>query len=186
MMRRMPIEPDDKDWTWVVDEACPECSFDASTYPATDVPAGIRANAARWRPLLQHPSVAQRPRGDRWSALEYACHVRDVLRIYDERLARMLTEDDPLFQNWDQDASAVEDRYAEQDPTTVAAELESAAQRVAASFEAVAGEQWRRPGRRSDGARFTVDTFARYFLHDPIHHVWDVEQGYAHLEAPPA
>jgi hypothetical protein len=33
-----------------------------------------------------------RPSDDRWSALEYACHVRDVFRLYDERLEMMLTE----------------------------------------------------------------------------------------------
>jgi hypothetical protein len=28
--------------------------------------------------------------------------------------------------------------------------------------------------RRSDGARFTVASFARYMVHDPIHHLYDV------------
>ena len=27
--------------------------------------------------------MRQRPRADRWSPLEYACHIRDVFRIYD-------------------------------------------------------------------------------------------------------
>jgi hypothetical protein len=27
---------------------------------------------------------------------------------------------------------------------------------------------------RSDGATFTVETFARYFIHDPVHHFYDV------------
>ena len=31
-----------------------------------------------------------------------------------------------------------------------------------------------RTGRRSDGAHFTVETFARYFIHDPVHHLYDV------------
>ena len=26
----MPIVPDDKDWTWVLERPCPECGFDAS------------------------------------------------------------------------------------------------------------------------------------------------------------
>ena len=68
------IIPDDKNWTWVLERACPECGFDASTFPAT----------------------------------------------------------------------------------------------------AVAAQVWGRTGIRSDGAAFTVDTFARYFLHDPVHHLWDV------------
>lgn len=43
-------------------------------------------------------------------------------------------------------------------------------------FEALREDQWLRTGRRSDGASFTVESFARYFVHDPIHHVHDVEQ----------
>ncbi len=86
----------------------------------------------------------------------------------------MLTQVDPEFENWDQDATAVEDRYSEDDPTEVAAELSTAAETLAAHFDAVRGDQWQRTGRRSDGARFTVDSFARYFLHDVLHHLHDV------------
>ena len=68
----------------------------------------------------------------------------------------------------------VADRYHEQDPAIVAGELASAAGGIAASFAAVEGDQWDRVGRRSDGAVFTVRSFARYFVHDPIHHLWDV------------
>lgn len=174
----MPIVPDDKDWTWVLERPCPECGFDASTQPSTAVADGLRDNAAAWRPLLDHPDAARRPSDDRWSALEYACHVRDVFRLYDERLALMLHEDDPTFANWDQDRTAVEDRYANQDRAVVVGDLEAAGGRLADSFAAISGDQWERTGNRSDGARFTVDTFARYLLHDPVHHLWDVEQGY--------
>ena len=65
----------------------------------------------------------QRPRPDVWSPLEYACHVRDVFRLFDQRLGLMLAEDDPQFANWDQDDTAVDDRYGEQDPAVVAGEL---------------------------------------------------------------
>ena len=30
---------------------------------------------------------------------------------------------------------------------------------------------------RSDGVAFTVVSFARYFLHDPVHHLDDVRRG---------
>ncbi|HEY8526318.1 MAG TPA: DinB family protein [Acidimicrobiales bacterium] len=179
----MTIEPDTKDWTWVVDRRCDECGFDASSIPATAVAGLIRDNVAVWRPLLDHPAVAERPSPDRWSALEYACHVRDVYRIYDERLALMLTEDDPAFPNWDQDASAIEERYDEQDPHVVAAAIAATGEALAASFERVPPDAWGRTGTRSDGARFTVDTFARYMIHDPVHHVHDVRQGYARIAA---
>jgi hypothetical protein len=178
----MPIVPDTKDWTWVLDRRCPECGFEGSTLPAAAVASLIRKNAAVWEQILKRPdNLTQRPSDDRWSGLEYACHVRDVFRLYDERLHLMLDEDDPTFPNWDQDETAVEQRYNEQDPATVSRQLVEAAGTLADSFGGLRDDQWDRTGTRSDGARFTVDSFARYMVHDPIHHVWDVEQGFDRL-----
>ena len=170
----MTIVPDTKDWTWVLQRRCPECGFNTNGFPVEAVPGMIRANAASWRNVLAKPRARDRPDPGTWSPLEYGCHVRDVFRRFDQRLELMLTQDDPLFPNWDQDATAVAARYADQDPAQVSDELRQAAQAIAASFTAVTGEAWQRTGRRSDGAAFTVTTFARYFMHDPVHHLWDV------------
>jgi len=168
----MAITPDTKNWTWVLEKPCPECGFDASTFEATDVADMIRANAASWPAVLERDDVRERPDESTWSKLEYAAHVRDVFRIYLYRLGLMLAEDDPLFPNWDQDATAVEERYNEQSPEVVSAELVADAAALADAFDTVA--DWGRPGRRSDGVSFTIETFAKYFIHDPIHHLWDV------------
>ena len=153
---------------------CPECGLDTQSFAREEIPALIRANAAGWQAPLAAADAVERPQPDRWSALEYGCHVRDVFRIYEYRLGLMLTEDDPFYPNWDQDETAVADDYESQDPAVVAGELVSAADSVAGRFAAVSGDQWLRPGRRSDGASFTVETFGRYFMHDPIHHLYDV------------
>lgn len=169
------ITPDTKDWTWVLDTECPECGFDARTIDHDTIPAMLRDNAAAWRTLLADGEATRsRSRPDKWSPLEYACHVRDVCRLYGERLTLMLTEDDPGFPNWDQDQTAIDDRYSAQDPAQVGVELVEAAERLAAHFDRVSGRQWERTGSRSDGAHFTVDSFARYFIHDPVHHLYDV------------
>jgi DinB superfamily len=172
------IVPDDKDWTWVLERACPECGFDAAEIGPTQVAEMLRANTASWAVLLEAApdELRRRPVPERWSTLEYAAHVRDVFRLYDIRLGLMLDEDDPLFANWDQDETAIAERYNEQDPALVAADLVTAGTALAARFDGVAGGEWERRGRRSDGASFTVDTFARYLLHDPVHHLWDVER----------
>ena len=170
----MTIIPDTKDWTWVLQRPCPECGFDTSGFAVEAVPDMIMANAAAWQDALSGDHTRTRPEPGKWSPLEYGCHVRDVLRLYDKRLELMLGQDDPLFPNWDQDETAITDRYAEQDPAEVAAALRQAAFAIAGRFETVAGDQWQRTGNRSDGARFTVETFARYFIHDPVHHLYDV------------
>ncbi|MFJ8044895.1 DinB family protein [Kitasatospora sp. NPDC096147] len=171
------ITPDTKDWTWVLHRACPDCGFDTPAVAAELVAGLVRANAAAWTALLtERPDadLRRRPVPEVWSDLEYACHVRDVFRLFRVRLRSMLEEQDPLFANWDQDETALADRYGEQDPGRVAAELAAAAEELALAFEQVEGERWQRVGRRSDGARFTVESFARYLIHDPVHHLYDV------------
>jgi hypothetical protein len=170
----MTIAPDTKDWTWVLDKPCEECGYDAAAVAPQDIAPSIRANAAAWQYV---DLTATRPDEQTWSSLEYACHVRDVLVLYRERLDLMTTQDDPLYPNWDQDETAVTERYAEQDPATVQRELQDAATTIADRFDGLSSADWSRPGRRSDGASFTVDTFSRYFLHDVVHHLHDVTRG---------
>jgi hypothetical protein len=169
------MQPDTKDWTWVLERPCPECGLDTRAVRPEAVAGMVRRNAGQWQDVLTAPGdPRRRPSPETWSALEYGCHVRDVLRLYDERLVLMLTQDGPRYPNWDQDATAVAGRYGEQDPAVVAAELAAAAGQIAARFEGVTGDQWERTGYRSDGAAFTIATFARYFIHDPVHHLYDV------------
>jgi DinB superfamily len=170
----MPIVPDEKDWTWVLDRVCPDCGFDTHAVDRDDLAGRIGVTTAAWRAILERTDVHERPDDSTWSPLEYACHVRDVHRVYAGRVGRMLTEDDPHYENWDQDATALEDRYAEQDPARVAGELAMAAGELGALFDGVEDAGWSRTGRRSDGASFTVDSIARYYLHDIEHHIWDV------------
>jgi hypothetical protein len=169
-----PIEPDTKDWTWVLDERCGECGFAAADVAATEVAGRVRATVPVYREALGASDAAVRPQPTTWSPLEYACHVRDVHRLYTFRLGLMLEHDDPEFPNWDQDETAVAERYGEQDPAVVADQLAEAAEAMAQAYESVSGAQWQRTGRRSDGKDFTVDTFSRYFLHDIEHHVCDI------------
>jgi hypothetical protein len=49
---------------------------------------------------------------------------------------------------------------------------------LAERFDGITAGQWSRSGLRGDGTRFTVESFSRYFLHDPIHHLWDVSRTY--------
>src|ERR1700677_4701597 len=121
----MPIVPDDKNWTWVIERACPECGFDAAAVQRSEMGTLLRDNAAAWERILAEPTdiLRQRSSDDRWSPLEYACHVRDVFVLYQQRLELMLTQDNPTYPNWDQDETAVEQRYSEQEPTVVCTDL---------------------------------------------------------------
>lgn len=171
----MPIVPDEKDWTWVLTRPCPECSFDASTVTPSTVPGSIGSMLPRWRAVLRRPNAAERPNEHTWSALEYACHVRDVFSLFDQRLNLMLDSDEARFDNWDQDQTAVDKDYANADTAVVSAELTAEGKQAAESFAAVRESEWGRRGLRSNGSEFTVLTLSQYFLHDVTHHLHDVD-----------
>jgi len=171
----LPAEPDDKDWTWVLERACPDCGTDVGALSMDEVAELNRSCASSFAEVLTtRANVRDRPSPETWSPLEYACHVRDVFRLFSERLELMLNEDDPEFANWDPNVTQVAERYDLQDPEVVASELEESAKAIADRFEQLSPDQLQRTGRRSDGASFTIETFARYEIHDPLHHLWDV------------
>jgi hypothetical protein len=168
------IEPDDKDWTWVLKRACPECGFDAGDVPGPRVAGWLREKAACWPAVCERADAVVRPAPQVWSPLEYACHVRDVCQVFESRVILMRSEEDPVFENWNQDVAAIIDEYGGQEPLAVGVELCAAAEGAAAAFEAVGEGEWERTGRRSNGSRFTIETLGQYFLHDVIHHLHDV------------
>lgn len=174
----MAIEPDTKSWAWVLERPCPDCAYDSSAVVLRDIGMSIRDIASQWEVILLHPGATKRPVENVWSPSEYGCHVRDVMRLADFRLELMITEDDPMFTNWNQDETAVAERYDLQDPLVVRRELAIAGDLLAERFDGITAGQLSRSGLRSDGTRFTVESFSRYFLHDPIHHLWDVSRTY--------
>lgn len=171
----MPITRDDKDWTWVLERPCPQCGFEPGSFGFREVADLARANLAAWPAELERAgSPDRRPDDSTWSLLEYAAHVRDVGRIMHARLNLMLVLNDPDFANWDQDETASEQDYRHQSPARVARELTRAGRAIADAFEDVPDSALARTGRRSNGSVFTVETLAKYFLHDIVHHRWDV------------
>jgi hypothetical protein len=168
------IEPDTKDWTWVVDRPCEACGFDPADVAADQLVDRLHENTRGWYDVLADGDFAVRPAPHVWSRLEYACHVRDVHRIFAERVRLMLDEDNPEFENWDQDATAEAEDYGMQDPAFVGTELVELAAEAAAVYASVDSDQWQRAGRRSNGSAFTVESIGRYHLHDVVHHLWDV------------
>jgi general stress protein 26 len=171
MQSRMASEQ--KNWAWVLERPCPECRLDTRTIGATQIPAILRENAAAWQHALTTAAdPAVRPDPGTWSAVEYACHVRDLLVLCGSRVDLMLTQDDPVFENWDQDDAV--GRYGEQQPDRIAGELAAAAAAAAERLERVPADQWQRTGRRSDGVHYTVETFGRNLVHEAVHHLYDV------------
>lgn len=167
------ITPDTRDWTDVLDGGCSDCAFTGREDPTT-VPATITEAADTWQTVLTRDDATTRRNPERWSDVEYAAHMRDVLDEFRRRTERMLSETDPTLDNFDGDAVAVESDYAHQEPAEVAPALRAAAESYAARLSQVSGDEWDRRGFRSDGHAFTVASLTLYGLHEVRHHLHDV------------
>lgn len=173
---------DDRPWADTQTHLCEECGFDPSTIPVADLPDAIRGLGRRYRAPLtrflpgEDPDVVARtrPAPEVWSALEYACHVRDVLSVFDGRLRRMLVEDRPELGWWDHEAAVDDEAYNEQDREAVVDDLTARASSFAELLESVPDDAWDREGVRRGGAVFTVAGMGHYTLHEGSHHLLDV------------
>lgn len=171
-----PAPADTQDRTRVLGEPCPECGFDAAAADRATLGEEVRANAESFALALRAPHPSTRRHARTWSTTEYACHVRDVHRVFLERVRRMLDQDEPLLADWDQDATALEQRYDQQDPAELATALVEAADAVATTYDGVPADAWGRRGLRDNGSELTIASIGRYHLHDVVHHLHDVAQ----------
>ena len=176
--------PDDRPWALVQHEPCEECGFDPRTVPESDLERAVREAATRWTAWLQvhrvqDAGIRRRPAPEVWSALEYACHVRDVLQVFSGRIRRALSVEEPEFGWWDHEAAVEAERYNDQDPEIVDAELRSNADALADLLAEVPDGSWERAGSRRGVERFTVAGLARFALHETQHHLADARRSLA-------
>jgi hypothetical protein len=168
---------DNRDWTIVLREPCSECGVDVRPIAATDLADRLHQSIDAWIDHLEGPDarpdqLIARPAPSTWSAVEYACHVADVMDLFQHRIFLMLTEDDPTFESWDPEAAA--EQYAGRSPHDAAQLLRGASNRLGNVFDSLAPHLWERTGQRADGAAFTVLSLSQYFMHDNLHHLHDV------------
>ncbi len=159
---------------------CDECGFRYDSLGRDELPGAIRKFGPRYVALLEAPEDVLRahPIAGTWSALEYACHLRDVLRTQRERIVLALEADTPTFEPMRRDERVVEDRYNEQSPATVGRELQDAADELGDAFAALDDDGWQRTGVYSWPTTQvrTLDWVARNTVHEGVHHVMDIER----------
>ena len=168
-----------RQWFRMQFEACPDCGLDTSTNADADLPRALTDVAARWGGTLATADIAdlrRRPAPDVWSPLEYACHTRDVIAVFEERIHRTATTPGQQLGWWDHDAAVVDSRYNEQEPVLVAEAMAANARRFGQALADLAPAQWGAMAERRPGERFTIRGMARFVLHEMVHHRRDAEQ----------
>jgi S-DNA-T family DNA segregation ATPase FtsK/SpoIIIE len=174
-------------------DRCDSCSFVYADVNAPAIPAQLAAFGIQYTALLLPPGrsavwfdiLRTRPAEGVWSALEYACHVRDVFLVQRDRLYTALVEETPTFTPMYRDQRVTLARYNVQNPEEVATQLATAAQLIAQAFQALDAAQFQRrciynfpaPTERS------LLWVGQHMIHEGEHHFRDIERGIAHVRA---
>jgi S-DNA-T family DNA segregation ATPase FtsK/SpoIIIE len=167
-------------------DRCDSCQFLYADVDTQALPGRLAAFGPRYQALLCPPDqlaawpdlLRTRPEADVWSALEYACHVRDVFLVQRDRLYIALVEDTPGFPQMYRDHRVTLARYNAQDPEEVAMQLAMAARLIAQAFAALDPGQFQRRCRYNypAPAERSLLWVGQNAVHEGEHHLHDVEE----------
>jgi len=174
-------------------DRCDSCHYTYADVDASALPTWLAAFGRRYQELLLPPDrlatwssmLRTRPAEGVWSALEYACHVRDVFLVQRDRLYTALVEDTPTFAPMYRDQRVTLARYNAQDPQEVVDQLATAARLMAQAFEALDAAQLQRlciynfpaPAERP------LLWVGQHTVHEGEHHLRDIAAGLARVRA---
>ena len=86
------------EWNRIQAEACPQCGDNPAALPVESLGPLAVARATAWREFLEHADDAylrRVPEPGVFSPLQYAAHVRDIVRVYTDRVELGLEHDAP-------------------------------------------------------------------------------------------
>ncbi len=160
-------------------ERCDDCGFTYDEAGAEAAGAAILDEVAAVTALVEANAseVTERRTPETWTALEYACHLRDVLLVQRERVLEARRVDRPQPPPMGRDERVDLDGYADQDPVAVARQLADAAALFANVLTRVGDDDaWGRtlvynyptPSERN------LRWVAVHTLHEARHHAGDV------------
>ena len=124
-----------------------------------------RLAAARAEVLVRRPAPAA------WAPVEVVCHLRDLEESFHERLALILTSDDPCFPTTNPNRWAGERQYLRNDAHAAARAFARRRGETLELLRGVGPSDWLRAGRQLDSrGRRTVDDFLTLMAwHDENH-----------------
>jgi hypothetical protein len=161
-----------------MDDHCDACGFDGRQLSLDDIVTGLDALPDHVRKLLRNadPAILRyRPAPNRWSALEYVGHLRDLTAFHRWLIERALSEEHPIIGPVDPDASVAAAAYNEGDARSLMDQFE---RRIVRLSEAIAclDEQTASRKLTVDPSQGEIDVYvvARSALHEGHHHSLDL------------
>lgn len=161
-------------------DECAQCGFSYDLSRAGAAGDDIRERVGEVTAILGNAGVdvRSRPRPEVWSALEYGCHLRDVLLVQRERVlaARRVNRADCVPMG--REERVEHDGYSEQEPDAVARQLADAATLFGNVLARLGADDWDRtviynyPETHERSLRWV----AVHTAHEVQHHLLDIRR----------
>jgi hypothetical protein len=160
---------------------CEECGFVYVSVARDEIADRLRSFGPKFDELLSGSSAAlhERPEPEVWSAVEYGCHVRDVLLAQRERLYLALAEDTPDFASIYPDKRVEFARYNSESASQLVEELNVMTRLIADAFSALQADQWSRSCiyHYPTTAKRNLTWLGQHTIHEAEHHLIDIGKG---------
>jgi len=115
-------------------------------------------------------SFGARPIPGKWSAREIVHHLGDSETTSAWRLRKLLVEDNPLIQGYDQDEFATKLRYNERDMAPALEAFRCARESTMQVIELMTEDDWKRAGTHSESGAYSTEDWLRiYAMHAHNH-----------------
>ncbi|HMD46925.1 MAG TPA: DinB family protein [Acidimicrobiales bacterium] len=168
---------------------CGDCDFVYDSVATADIADTLRAFTPSYREVLgtaDRAHVARRPAAGVWSALEYACHIRDVLLVQRDRVVRALVEDRPDIPRMQRDERVAICAYGTEPVPVVLDQLQMADDLLWMVLSRLDAAGWARPLRYywPWPEEQDVAWVGRHTIHECRHHLIDVRTGLERLRSP--
>jgi hypothetical protein len=161
------------------DHTCVECGLAYSTLMIETARAIIGSLPDAVDAVAGHAAsqdLRRRPQPERWSALEYIVHLRDVCVTYTIRLHRARTEDQPVLEPMLNDLRARRFRYNDRSFEGVRDELAACAAGLGEEIERLTPPDCERTVTRLAGEHRTARWLVRQAAHEVTHHLEDIRR----------
>ena len=163
---------------------CEECGFSHQSLPVDDASAALRELGRRYRiPLTRglkgedlDALLRAHPLEGTWSALEYACHYRDVLAVQRQRLETARAQDGYAPEPMRREERVTELHYNEQDPAAVADDVATNADAVADYVDTFGPDDWQHTMTYNfpQTEERLLSWVVRHTVHEGEHHLLDI------------
>jgi len=125
---------------------------------------------------LQPEQLSAKPITGKWSAREIVQHLADSESVSAIRLRRLLVEDHPLIQGYDQDEYARRLNYNARDIAPALEAFRAARATTAQLLEAMTEADWQREGEHSESGRYTSEDWLKIYAAHAHNHAAQIRR----------